>query len=181
MSNVPKPNPNRTYPYLAFERVSKKTYFKVLKELGYSQALELTEIPIPERKTKYSAGYDLVTPVHITLKPGESKLIPTGIKVKIQLPGVYAGVYVRSGISTKLKISMINNKGVIDPDHYDNEQNEGMIFVPLINLSDKDVNIPIAERIAQVVFEQYFITDNDAAEKTAQTRTGGGFGSTGSK
>ena len=174
--NRPPVNPNKTYPLLEFYRVSKKVYVDSLKKNGFGLALELEEIPIPKRATKFSAGYDFVTPVDITLAPGELKFIPTGIKCKIDAVGKFLGLHLRSKMSFK-KIILMNLTGIIDADYYNNEDNEGHIMIPLMNIGDESVHIAIGERIAQGIFYDYYVTDNDNATGVRK----GGFGSTGSK
>ena len=64
--------------------------------------------------------------------------------------------------------------GVIDSDYYNNSDNEGHIFIQVINLKDQDVEIKKGEAIAQGIFQKYLVADDDKAEGV---RTGG-FGST---
>ncbi|GAY72607.1 deoxyuridine 5'-triphosphate nucleotidohydrolase [Lentilactobacillus kosonis] len=70
---------------------------------------------------------------------------------------------------------MPNGIGVIDADYYNNESNEGEIFVQLINFSVTDVVIKKGQRIAQGIFMPYLLADQDGLTKKA-TRIGG-FGS----
>ena len=73
-----------------FEKVSKETFLKDvnLTEQDYNQ------IVLPVRKTQKSAGYDFSTPIDITLLPGESTVIPTGIKAYM-LDDEYLSIYIR--------------------------------------------------------------------------------------
>lgn len=174
--NVPKVNPMRQYPYLAFYKVSEKQYIKDLAEAGFTSWVDYAELKAPRRQTRGSAGYDLYTPVHITLKPGERKIIPLGIKVKCEVPGSYLEIHIRSSIGAKLGCVITTGVCIIDSDYYDNPKNEGNISLPLYNLSNDVINIPIGWRIAQGIFKSYFITDNDDVGDKKRT---GGFGSTG--
>lgn len=176
-SNRPLPNPARTYPYLAIEKVSKKQYLEDLKKYGFSVYMDYDELRIPERKTKYSAGYDIYTPVQIKINPMERLMIPTGLKVKCEIAGTYFGIYIRSSIAIKSGLMLTNNKAIIDADYYNNQDNEGHIMIPICNFTDKIINIPIDTRFCQGIFEYYLITDNDAADGIRV----GGYGSTGTK
>ena len=176
MSNVPKPNPNRNYPYLSIEKVSLNEYIRSMKQYGHTEFLDYDKIAEPERKTKYSAGYDFVTPITISLRPNEKIVVPLGYKVKCEATGIYFALFLRSSIASNYGIMMMNNVGIIDADYYNNPSNEGHMFAPLVNLSSEKVIIPIGTRICQGIFHNYFITDNDNGGSTIRT---GGMGSTG--
>lgn len=173
--NKPKPNPNRTYPYLAFYKVSEQQYVEDCVKAGFSAWVPYKELIAPKRQTQYSAGYDICTPVHITLRPGERTLVPTGLKVKCESPGLFLEIAIRSSLGTKQGIIIPTGVCIIDADYYDNPKNEGHMWIPLYNISQDVVNIPMNTRIAQGIFRSYYITDNDDV-RTIRT---GGFGSTG--
>ncbi|MEQ3517867.1 dUTP diphosphatase, partial [Enterococcus cecorum] len=80
--------------------------------------------------------------------------------------------------SSPLKRSLIlpNGVGIIDADYYNNPNNEGEIFVQLVNFGLKDQLIKKGDRIGQGIFLPYLVVDNDEGGK--ETRTGG-FGSSG--
>lgn len=151
-------------------------------------------INVPKRATKGSAGYDLeaaedtVIPsiwkaMKITeeqLKKGEgeylkSTLVPTGIKAYMP-EDEYLLLANRSSNPMKRQLALPNGIGVIDSDYYNNEGNEGEIFVQLINYSFEDVTIKKGERIAQGIFQKYEVIDEEVDDY--QTRIGG-FGSSG--
>jgi dUTP pyrophosphatase len=92
-------------------------------------------------------------------------------------PDEYLGIHVRSGFSVKNMVSCINGEGIIDADYYNNPDNEGHIFVALVNHSEIPIQINKGMRIAQGIFYSYLKTDNDRTEM-GKTRTGG-LGSTG--
>jgi dUTP pyrophosphatase len=73
---------------------------------------------------------------------------------------------------------MANQVGIVDADYYNNESNEGHIFVKLENTGDKVFPIKIGDRVAQGIFIKYF-TVTDEEDVTEERR--GGFGSTGGK
>ncbi len=133
-------------------------------------------IRLPKRSTKGSAGYDFVTPVDISLAPQESVKIPTGIRVKIEDDKhMFLGIFPRSGQGFKYRLMVSNTVGIIDADYY-NSDNEGHIFIKLINGSHegKHFSAKAGDKIAQGIFISYDITDDDDATGVRN----GGFGST---
>jgi len=126
----------------------------------------------PEYKTKGAAGADLKSVLHITLAPGASHMISTGVSLAI--PEGFVGlVFPRSGLATK-GITLKNSVGVIDSDY------RGEILVSLVNNSFETVEINKGDRIAQIVFlpvTQFPFISVDKLPET--TRGSGGFGSTG--
>lgn len=102
------------------------------------------------------------------------ELVPTGIKVQMNEDEVLK-IFSRSSLATKKNIQLANSTSIIDADYYNNEKNEGHIYVPLINLGNIPIFIKKGERIAQGIFEKYLVTDNDNATGKRE----GGLGSTG--
>lgn len=102
------------------------------------------------------------------------ELVPTGIKAQMNDDEVLK-IFSRSSLATKKNIQLANSTSIIDADYYNNEKNEGHIYVPLINLGNIPVVIKKGERIAQGIFEKYLVTDNDNATGKRE----GGLGSTG--
>ena len=145
MSNVPKPNPNRNYPYLSIEKVSLNEYIRSMKQYGHTEFLDYDKIAEPERKTKYSAGYDFVTPITISLRPNEKIVVPLGYKVKCEATGIYFALFLRSSIASNYGIMMMNNVGIIDADYYNNPDNEGNISCALYNYGDEPQTINAGE------------------------------------
>ncbi len=133
-------------------------------------------IDLPTRKTGCSAGYDLTAAEDVSLEPGRVTLVPTGLKAYMQ-PDEYLGIHVRSGFSIRNRVSCVNDEGIIDADYYGNADNEGHIFVALVNLGDNSVQIKKGTRIAQGIFYRYLTVDGDAAGVGAARS--GGMGSTG--
>ena len=131
-------------------------------------------VPLPQRATDKSAGYDFEAAETVTLAPGEIALIKTGLKAYMQ-SDEYLAVHVRSGLSVRNGLSCINDVGVIDADYYDAN---GHIMVPVINLGKAELTIEKGMRFAQGIFQKYLTIDNDTPKATART---GGFGSTGEK
>ncbi len=132
---------------------------------------------IPTYGTEYSAGADLYacTDEDITINPGETKLIKTGIALEI--PVGYAGfIYARSGLASKKGLAPANKVGVIDADY------RGEIMVALYNQSNEPQVIAAKERIAQLVIAPFLKVEfEEVDELTITVRGDGGFGSTGTK
>ena len=116
-------------------------------------------ITLPKRATKGSAGYDFVSPLTFTLKPGETIKIPTGIRCGMNIDWV-------------LKCYLV---GIIDSDYFYSD-NEGHIFAKLTNDSktNKIVTVRRGDAFMQGIFVEYGITEDDKVE----TSRNGGFGST---
>lgn len=132
-----------------------------------------TDITLPKRATKFSAGYDFYSPTDAIINPGESQLIWTNVKAQFNANEVLL-LFVRSGMG-KSHIMIANGTGVIESDYYSNPSNDGNLGFRLINLGKEPYVIKTGDRIGQGVFTT-FLTVDDETEITA-TRMGG-FGST---
>ncbi|MDO4438795.1 MAG: dUTP diphosphatase [Eubacteriales bacterium] len=134
-------------------------------------------LKLPVRATKGSAGYDFYTPFDISLEPGESVKIPTGIRCKMDL-GYVLLIVPRSSLGFKYGLMLANTVGVIDSDYYDSD-NEGHIFIKMINTNTegKTVKLKKGEAVAQGIFVAYGITMDD----NSTDKRNGGFGSTNEK
>lgn len=145
------------------------------------------QIQLPQRQTQFAAGYDLqaaedflvpsiwrsgALPTPAALKP---VLVPTGIKVFLPSDEVLLLVSRSSG-PLKRGLVIPNSVGVIDADYYNNPNNEGEIFVQMLNFFSQDYWIHKGERICQGIFTKYLITTDDV-QSTIQRN--GGFGSSG--
>lgn len=131
-------------------------------------------IQLPKRATKGSAGYDFYTPVDVCLKPQETMKIPTGIRCEMNERWVLM-IYPRSGLGFKYRLQLNNTVGVIDSDYFYSD-NEGHIFIKMTNDTNenKTVHVLAGQGIAQGIFMQYGIVEDDDASETRN----GGFGST---
>ena len=132
---------------------------------------------IPSFGTEYSAGADLYACIdeNVTIKPGETKLIPTGLAMAI--PEGYGGfIYARSGLASKRGLAPANKVGVVDADY------RGEVMVALYNQSSEEQTIDVNERIAQLVIAPFLKFEfNEVDELDETVRGTGGFGSTGTK
>lgn len=158
-----------------FEAVSKEQFIKdftklfAFSEVSPSEAYD--NVILPKRATTGSAGYDFVSPFGFTLNKGESIVIPTGIRCKID-ESWFLQIVPRSGLGFKFHVTMANTVGIIDSDYYDSD-NEGHIMVKLI--ADEPFEIKTGDRFAQGIFMEYGIAVND----DATAKRNGGFGSSG--
>lgn len=146
-----------------------------MKNRGFELVSAYTdENLLPKRETTHAAGYDLKVAEPVTIKPGEIKLVPTGVKAYMQA-GEVLFLFDRSSNPRKKGLVLINSVGVIDGDYYGNPDNEGHIFAQMKNISDQSVVLEPLERIVQAVFVPFLLVNGDQADGV---RTGG-FGSTG--
>lgn len=135
-------------------------------------------IPLPEAATAGSAGMDLraALDVPLTLAPGESALVPSGIAIHIGDPGWCALIVPRSGLGHKQGLVMGNLVGVIDADY------QGPLMISCWNRGRDPVTIGVGDRIAQLLLVPVAQARlNIVADFAPSTRGAGGFGSTGIK
>ena len=159
-----------------FEKISFEQYVKDVGGERHDLAEEYLDIKLPRRATAKSAGYDIYSPFSFELNPGETIKIPTGIKAYMQNDEVLK-IYIRSSLGFKYDVVLSNSTGIIDADYFNNPNNEGHIWIKLINHGDKTLSINKGEAIAQGIFEKYLIADNDKPVKEERV---GGIGSTNS-
>lgn len=160
-----------------------KISFDIWMNAIYAQTNSITEdaiidmyndIVLPKRATKGSAGYDIYSPIFFELHPGESILIPTGIRCKIN-DGWFLAIFPRSGLGFKYYCRLANSVGIIDAD-YSLSDNEGHIMIKIRNESeDKVLSVNRGDAIAQGILLQHGYTEDDDADGIRN----GGFGSTG--
>jgi len=131
-------------------------------------------LKLPKRATKGSAGYDFYAPEDITLEPGETLKIPTGIRAKMDEDYVLM-LFPRSGLGFKFRMQLNNTVGIVDCDYF-YSSNEGHIFAKITNDTNekKIVKVKAGDGFMQGIFMQYGITEDDDADGIRD----GGFGST---
>ncbi|WP_367295309.1 dUTP diphosphatase [Levilactobacillus yonginensis] len=160
-------------------------------------------LKLPYRTTQQAAGYDFECAEDFTLPSiwrhdllhafkrlkhrepltatelmaGQSDLkpwlVPTGIKAFMQ-PGEVLMLANRSSNPLKHSLILPNGVGVIDADYYNNDKNEGEIFVQLVNVGLTDLTIEKGQRIAQGIFMPFLLADGEQIPRQQRT---GGFGS----
>lgn len=152
-----------------FEKIS---FEQFKKDISDNQK-QYEEYELPKRGSKYSAGYDFYAINDFIIRPGEIKKIPTGYKASFMEDEMLL-LLVRSSMGFKFNVRMCNQVGVIESDYYNNDSNEGHMFIALQNEGDKDFIVKKGDAYAQAIFTKFLITDDD---NTNETRTGG-IGST---
>ena len=142
-----------------------------------AKGFENSNINLPGRSTKNSAGYDVEAAEDCIIpafKPGQQPtLVKTGIKAYMESDEVLI-LANRSSNQGKKGLILANSIGVVDSDYYENPDNDGHIMYAFFNFKAEDVEIKKGERIGQAIFQKYLVTDNDIA----QGERTGGFGST---
>ncbi len=134
------------------------------------------DIALPERATAGSAGLDLraCLDAPLLLEPGQTHLVPTGIAIHLDDPGLAAVLLPRSGLGHRHGIVLGNLVGLIDSDY------QGQVMVSVWNRGDHPFTIEPGDRIAQMIVvpvvqvEFEVVADFDATQRGA-----GGFGSSG--
>lgn len=137
----------------------------------------LKETP-PQYGTAGAAGLDLRACLEepLTLQPGDTHLIPTGMAIHLADPGLAALILPRSGLGHKHGIVMGNLVGLIDSDY------QGQVFVSTWNRGKEAFTIQPMDRIAQMVVVPVVQVELNVVEDFAASERGaGGFGSTGHK
>ena len=134
------------------------------------------DMELPRRATSGSAGLDLRACIDapLTLEPGKSELVPTGIAINLRDPGLAAVLLPRSGLGHKHGIVLGNLVGLIDSDY------QGQVMVSVWNRGERAYTIQPGERIAQMVVVPVVQVELEVVEDfEATSRGAGGFGSTG--
>ncbi|WP_191602015.1 dUTP diphosphatase [Marinomonas algicola] len=135
-------------------------------------------IPLPSYATEGSAGLDLRACLDesITLEPGQTQLIPTGLAIYIEDQNLAATILPRSGLGHKHGIVLGNLVGLIDSDY------QGELMVSCWNRGQDAFTIEAGERIAQLVLVPVVQADFTLVDSFEATERGeGGFGHTGKK
>lgn len=142
-----------------------------------AKGFENSNINLPKRSTKNSAGYDVESAedcIIPSFKLGQKPtLVKTGIKAYME-PDEVLILANRSSNPGKKGLILANGIGVVDSDYYGNPDNDGHIMFAFYNFKEEDIEIKKGERIGQAIFQKYLVADDDTSEGE---RTGG-FGST---
>ncbi len=140
----------------------------------------LSDQLLPRRGSYHSAGYDffaaeetIIPSIHKQVK---STLVPTGVKAYMP-EDEFLLLVNRSSSPRKRNLALPNGVGIIDADYYNNESNEGEIFLQLINYGNEDFKVECGARICQGIFMKYLLADNEIKPESSRQ---GGFGSSGS-
>ena len=156
-----------------FEKISFEQFKKDIKD----DKNLYDEYILPKRGTRCAAGYDFYSLYDYTLKPGEIMKVPTGIKVCMEEDDVLFLID-RSSMGFKYNVRMCNQVGVIDADYYNNNDNEGHMWIKIQNEGDKDYIVKKGDAMIQGIFMKYLKVDD---EETIENERKGGIGSTNKK
>jgi dUTP pyrophosphatase len=133
-------------------------------------------IPLPHYATDGSAGLDMRACIDepVTVEPGATELIPTGLAIHIAEPSLAAVLLPRSGLGHKHGLVLGNLTGLIDSDY------QGQVFISCWNRSSEPYEVKPAERIAQMVFVPVEQVRFEVVEDFDESKRGdGGFGHSG--
>ncbi|WP_373184538.1 dUTP diphosphatase [Halopseudomonas sp.] len=134
--------------------------------------------PLPHYATQGSAGLDLRALLQepLTLQPGQTELLPTGLAIHISDPGLAAMILPRSGLGHKHGIVLGNLVGLIDSDY------QGQLMVSCWNRGARPYTIEPGERIAQLILVPVVQAQLEVVDEFPDSERGvGGFGHTGSR
>ena len=143
-------------------------------KLYFQKTREGAQLPV--RATQESAGADLCACLNepVTIAPGETQMIPLGLKCQPDGGDMALLIFPRSGLSSKHGITLANAVGVVDTDY------RGEWFVPLHNISDMPFTIEHGMRVAQLVAVPVYYPEILETLTVDETQRGeGGFGSSG--
>ncbi|MFK0573623.1 dUTP diphosphatase [Endozoicomonas sp.] len=135
-----------------------------------------TEFPLPEHATEGSAGIDLRACLDepLTLEPGQTQLLPTGMAIHLDDPALAAMILPRSGLGHKHGIVLGNLVGLIDSDY------QGQLMVSCWNRGNTTFTIQPGERIAQLILVPVVQAKLEIVESFEESDRGaGGFGHSG--
>ena len=133
-------------------------------------------IPLPHYATDGSAGLDMRACIDepVTVEPGATELVPTGLAIHIGDPGLAAVLLPRSGLGHKHGLVLGNLTGLIDSDY------QGQVFVSCWNRGDTPFTIEPGERLAQMVLVPVVQARFEVVESfESSSRGAGGFGHSG--
>ncbi len=146
-----------------FEKISFEQKKDVTEDINLYNEYEL-----PQRDSDSTAGYDIYLLQDLIIEPNEIKKIPTGIKSFFEKDEVLF-LIVRSSTGFKYNIRLCNQVGVIDADYYNNQNNEGHIWLKIQNEGKEKVIIPQGEAIVQGIFLKYLTTQSDKDRNIKRT------------
>ncbi len=149
--------------------------FEVVKSQFIKYGVNPETLKAPCRATKHSVCYDCFTPIDITIPPESTELVFINFKAYF---GEDEGMFLAttSGLGKK-GIILANGIGIIESDYADNESNDGNIGFLLHNLGKTPHQFKAGDKIGQIFFSKFLITDDDAQTNKGAVRQGG-FGST---
>ena len=136
------------------------------------------DIKLPERSTKFSAGYDFYA-IEDILVPGKGVItyVKTGVKIKLA-EDEFLMLCNRSSNPKKKELILMNGVGIVDSDYYGNPDNDGEICFAFSSLNETGSFIKKGDKIGQGIIQKFIKVENDYSSNPTAIRVGG-FGSTG--
>ena len=148
--------------------------FEVVDSAHIKSQMTEGEVKLPMRGDAGSAGYDFFSNETITLNVGGKHLFWTNIKAYMQQNELLE-IHIRSSLGVKYGLVLSNGTGIIDSSYYGNPENDGNIGISITNRGEAPILVKKGDRIAQGIFKQYLLADDD---QVLHTNRSGGFGST---
>lgn len=165
------------YDFVATEQVYVPSLFAVESDNKAKENIEKIEAMLESSMIDYGEYMEMIqesiNDVDAYAEHYKPVLVKTGIKAKF--PSNEALFLFNRSSNPKRGLYLATGVSIVDSDYYNNEDNEGHIFIPFINLSQDDYMIQPGDRVAQGVFMNFNLVDNDIADG----KRNGGFGSTG--
>ena len=136
------------------------------------------DIKLPERSTKFSAGYDFYA-IEDILVPGKGVItyVKTGVKIKLA-EDEFLMLCNRSSNPKKKELILMNGVGIVDSDYYGNPDNDGEICFAFSSLNETGSFIKKGDKIGQGIIQKFIKVENDYSSNPTAIRVGG-LGSTG--
>ena len=147
-----------------FEKIS---FEQFSKDVGNDITL-YNEYKLPSRDSNRTAGYDIFLLHDLEIAPGQILKLPTGVKAHFEDDEVLL-LAVRSSMGFKHNLRLCNQIAIIDADYYNNESNEGHMWIRIQNEGDKVVKMSKGDAVIQGVFMKYLTTDSDAQNNIKRT------------
>ena len=171
------------YDFVVAEDIDVPAYEDLTALMNYYSSASLSQLLAEMLKTTKDEGapgiegvsYTLDELAKLTKSSGcKPTLVSTGLKCKME-DNEYLQIVARSSTPLKYWLIVANAPGIVDADYYNNPDNEGEIFVQIINLSPFTIKLKKGDKIAQGIVSKYYTVEDDIrnGERT------GGFGSTG--
>ena len=150
--------------------------FELVKPEFMQYGVDPATLKKPFRATKHAVCYDCFSPIDVEIPPESTKLIFINFKAYCNSDEGFI-LASTSGLGKK-GIILANGIGIIESDYADNETNDGNIGFLLHNLNKTPYSFKAGDKIGQIFFLKYLITDDDEQTNKHVIRKGG-FGSTG--
>ena len=117
-------------------------------------------LKLPKRSTAYAAGYDFMLPVDALIPRGNRIIVPTFIKIKLDKDKLLE-IFPRSSYGIRKGIAFPHSACVIDSDYFENQENDGHIFLCFHNVSDSPIYLDKGDRCAQGIIKKFYLVEGD--------------------